>query len=62
MVAIRSYTTPRDTIRVALGIDDVKRTDLAIKGAAGKRLTYQTTRKQPPAPPPIGRAQLETWE
>ena len=48
--------------RVKLGIDDVQRTDLAIKGAVGKRLTYQTTRKQPPAPPPIGRAQLETWE
>jgi len=48
--------------RIKLGVDDVKRTDLAIKGAVGKRLTYQTTRKQPPAPPPIGRAQLETWD
>ena len=48
--------------RVKLGIDDVKRTDLAIKGSVGKRLTYKTTRKQPPSPPPIGRAQLETWD
>jgi hypothetical protein len=48
--------------RAKLGIDDVKRTDLAIKGAVGKRLTYQTTRKQPPAPPRIGWAPLQTWE
>jgi transposase-like protein len=36
--------------RIALGIDDQERTDRAIKGAAGKRLTYQTTRspKEPP--------------
>ena len=27
--------------RVALGIDDGERADLAIKGAAGKRLTYR---------------------
>jgi transposase-like protein len=32
--------------RVKLGIDDVARTDLALKGAKGKRLTYQTTRIQ----------------
>lgn len=30
--------------RVALGIDDVARTDLAVKGIRGKRLTYRTTR------------------
>jgi transposase-like protein len=29
--------------RVALGVGDVSRADLALKGAAGKRLTYQTT-------------------
>jgi transposase-like protein len=29
--------------RVRLGIDDVARTDLALRGAVGKRLTYQTT-------------------
>jgi len=29
--------------RVRLGVDDKARTDLAIKGAAGKRLTYRTT-------------------
>jgi transposase-like protein len=32
--------------RMKLGIDDVKRADLALKGAVGKRLTYQTTRSQ----------------
>jgi transposase-like protein len=32
--------------RIALGVDDVARTDLALKGAKGKRLTYQTTRSQ----------------
>jgi len=32
--------------RVALGIDDVARADLALQGAKGKRLTYQTTRSQ----------------
>lgn len=32
--------------RVKLGIDDVQRTDLALKGAKDKRLTYQTTRSQ----------------
>jgi hypothetical protein len=28
--------------RVKLGVDDVARTDLALKGAKGKRLTYRT--------------------
>jgi transposase-like protein len=32
--------------RMKLGIDDVQRADLALKGAVGKRLTYQTTRSQ----------------
>jgi len=32
--------------RVKLGIDDIKRTALAIMGARGKRLTYRTTRSQ----------------
>ncbi|MGA8691204.1 MAG: transposase, partial [Methyloceanibacter sp.] len=31
--------------RVALGVDDLKRSDLALKGAKGKRLTYRTTRR-----------------
>lgn len=35
--------------RIAVGIDDRKRTDLAIAGAKGKRLTYQTTRGDRPA-------------
>ena len=30
--------------RSALGVEDAARTDRAIKGAKGKRLTYQTTR------------------
>ena len=30
--------------RVRLGIDDVQRTAIAVQGAAGKRLTYGTTR------------------
>jgi acyl-CoA thioesterase FadM len=29
--------------RVRLGIDDVQRTEIAIKGIKGKRLTYRTT-------------------
>ena len=32
--------------RIKLGIDDVKRADLALLGAKGKRLTYETTRSQ----------------
>jgi transposase-like protein len=34
----------RQNTRVALGINDEQRADVALKGAAGKRLTYQTTR------------------
>ena len=30
--------------RIALGVDDVERTERAIRGVIGKRLTYQTTR------------------
>ncbi len=30
--------------RIALGIDDVERTERAIRGIIGKRLTYRTTR------------------
>ena len=32
--------------RVALGIDDADRTDRALHGISGKRLTYRTTRSQ----------------
>ncbi len=32
--------------RVKLGVDDAARTDLAIKGVVGKRLTYRTTSRQ----------------
>jgi hypothetical protein len=31
--------------RVALGIDDAARTEIALRGILGKRLTYQTTRQ-----------------
>jgi len=33
----------RMNTRTKLGINDVQRTEIAVKGAAGKRLTYQTT-------------------
>jgi hypothetical protein len=33
----------RYTNRIARGVDDVARTDLAVKGIVGKRLTYRTT-------------------
>lgn len=32
--------------RVKLGVDDRTRTDRAIKGAVGKRLTYRTSNRQ----------------
>jgi transposase-like protein len=35
--------------RVALGVDDMQRTEKIARGAAGKRLTYQRTRQQPEA-------------
>jgi hypothetical protein len=35
--------------RVRLGVDDKARTDAAIKGAAGKRLTYRTVAGAPQA-------------
>jgi transposase-like protein len=35
--------------RSALGVEDEERTVRAIKGAAGKRLTYETTRSQQPS-------------
>jgi transposase-like protein len=34
--------------RVALGVNDVARTDLTVKGISGKRLTYRTTRGRRP--------------
>jgi transposase-like protein len=39
----------RYSYRIKLGFDDEKRTDLALQGAKGKRLTYQTTRSRRPA-------------
>jgi transposase-like protein len=39
----------RYSYRIKTGFDDVKRADLAIQGARGKRLTYETTRSQRPA-------------
>ena len=35
--------------REKLGVDDVKRAELALRGATGKRLTYETTRSVRPA-------------
>lgn len=35
----------RQNNRAKLGIDDAQRTGIAVKGAAGKRLTYETTRE-----------------
>src|ERR1700730_9815561 len=32
--------------RIALGVDDVERTERAIRGIIGKRLTYRTTHSQ----------------
>jgi hypothetical protein len=32
--------------REKLGVNDVERAEIALKGAVGKRLTYQTTRRQ----------------
>src|SRR5207302_6939174 len=37
--------------RAALGCDDEQRTERAIRGIIGKRLTYRTTRSQAPRPP-----------
>jgi hypothetical protein len=39
----------RQNTRAKLGVDDVRRETIAIKGAKGKRLTYQTARE--PEPP-----------
>ena len=36
----------RYSYRVRLGYDDATRTELAIKGAEGKRLTYRPTRRE----------------
>jgi transposase-like protein len=35
----------RHNNRVALGVDDVERTDRALRGVVGKRLTYRTTHR-----------------
>jgi hypothetical protein len=43
----------RHNNRIALGIDDLERTDRAIKGAQGKRLTYRTTRSIRADEPPF---------
>ena len=36
----------RHSNRIALGVDDIARTDRMVKGIVGKRLTYQTTRRR----------------
>jgi hypothetical protein len=43
----------RHNNRIGLGVDDQTRTDRAILGAKGKRLTYETTalaRRETPSP------------
>jgi hypothetical protein len=39
--------------RIALGVDDVERTDRVIRGVVGKRLTYETTRSSRAGEPPF---------
>jgi transposase-like protein len=39
--------------REGLGVDDVSRADVALKGVKGKRLTYETTRSAKPEPIPF---------
>src|SRR5207248_8237914 len=41
----------RYNTRIALGFDDVQRTEEAIRGIIGKRLTYRTTHSQKARPP-----------
>lgn len=36
----------RQSNRERLGVDDVRRTDIALQGFVGKRLTYETTSRQ----------------
>jgi transposase-like protein len=43
----------RHNNRSALGVEDGERTDRAIKGTAGKRLTYETARRQPATNAPL---------
>jgi len=38
--------------RAALGVDDEERTERAVRGIIGKRLTYRTTRRQSPKADP----------
>lgn len=50
---LQRYATEFDfryNTRTALGFDDEQRTELAIRGIIGKRLTYRTTRSQKRAP------------
>jgi hypothetical protein len=37
--------------RIRLGVDDVQRTEIAVKGAQGRRLTYRTVGGNGPAAP-----------
>jgi transposase-like protein len=53
---LHRYAAERDFMynnRIALGIDDLTRADLALRGAAGKRLTYETTRSSRSGEPPF---------
>ena len=43
----------RHNHRERLGFDDLARADRALRGAVGKRLTYETTRRQRAGEPPF---------
>ena len=53
---LHRYAAERDFMynnRIALGIDDLARADIALRGPAGKRLTYETTRSARAGEPPF---------
>ena len=55
-VHLHRYTAEFDfryNNRIALGVDDVERTDRVIRGVVGKRLTYETTRSARASEPPF---------
>ena len=52
----------RYTHREKLGVDDTQRAALAVVGAKGKRLTYETTRRAGSAPAGKPAAEAATWD
>jgi hypothetical protein len=50
-VELRRYLSEFDfryNNRIKLGVDDSRRAEIALTGVKGKRLTYQTTRRERP--------------